>query len=133
MTDHELHLGAEPGPSSALHRRRESNLATATADPEERARRIALERRVAELERELAQMRGRETNWRAERGRLLAALEAAEREVADLPALQYEAEVTRDTAYWLAVVQSSWSWRLTRPLRAVSRFAGRLRRRRLRS
>jgi hypothetical protein len=125
MTDHELHLSAEPGAASALHRRRESNRATAIADPDEHARRIALEHRVAELERELAQMRGREATWQAERGRLLAALEAAEREVADLPALQYEAEVTRDTAYWLAVVQSSWSWRLTRPLRAVSRLAGR--------
>jgi hypothetical protein len=129
MTDHELHLSAEPGPASALHRRREANRATATADPDEYARRIALEHRVAELERELAQMRGREAGWQAERGRLVAALEEAEREVADLPALQYEAEVTRDTAYWLAVVQSSWSWRLTRPLRAVSRLAGRVRRR----
>ena len=129
MTDHELHLGAESGPSSALHRRRESDRAIATANPEEHARRIALEHRVAELERKLAQVRGREANWQAERSRLLAALDAAEREVADLPALQYEAEVTRDTAYWLAVVQSSWSWRLTRPLRAVSRLAGRVRRR----
>ena len=133
MTDHELHLSAEPGPASALHPRRESNRATAIAAPDEHARRIALEHRVAELERELAQMRGHEATWQAERGRLLVALEAAEREVADLPALQYEAEVTRDTAYWLAVVQSSWSWRLTRPLRAVSRLAGRVRRRPRRS
>jgi hypothetical protein len=129
MTDHELHLSAESGLSSALHRRRESDRGTATADPDEHARTIALEHRVAELERELAQMRGREASWQAERSRLLAALEAAEREVADLPALQYEAEVTRDTAYWLAVVQASWSWRLTRPLRAASRLAGRVRRR----
>jgi hypothetical protein len=129
MTDHELDLRAESGQSSVLHRGRESNRATAIADPDEHALRIALEHRVAELERELAQMRGREATWRAERSRLLGALEAAEREVADLPALQYEAEVTRDTAYWLAVVQSSWSWRLTRPLRAVSRVAGRVRRR----
>jgi hypothetical protein len=127
MTDHELHLSAESGPASALHRRRESNRATATVDADEHARRIALEHRVGELERELAQMRGREATWQAERSRLLAALEAAEQEVADLPALQYEAEVTRDTAYWLSVVQSSWSWRLTRPLRAVSRLAGRVR------
>jgi hypothetical protein len=103
--------------------------ALATADLDEGALRNALEQRVAELERELAQMRGRERSRHAERIRLLAALEAAEQEVADLPALQYEAEVTRDTAYWLAVVQSSWSWRLTRPLRAVSRLAGRVRRR----
>jgi hypothetical protein len=127
MTDHELHLSAESGPASALHRRRESNRATATVDADEHARRIALEHRVGELERELAQMRGREATWQAERSRLLAALEAAEQEVADLPALQYEAEVTRDTAYWLSVVQSSWSWRLTRPLRAVSGMARRVR------
>jgi hypothetical protein len=129
MTDHELDLGAESGRSSVLQRRRESDRATTMADPAEHALRIALEQRVAELERELAQMRGRETSWHAERSRLLAALEAAEQEVADLPALQYEAEVTRDTAYWLTVVQSSWSWRLTRPLRAMSRLAGRVRRR----
>jgi hypothetical protein len=129
MTDHELDLGAESGPPSVLQRRRESNRGTPSADPDDHARRIALEHRVAELERELAQMRGREATWRSERSRLLAALEAAEREVADLPALQYEAEVTRDTAYWLAVVQSSWSWRLTRPLRAVSRLGRRVRRR----
>jgi hypothetical protein len=116
MTDHELDL-------------RESERATATAEPNGHARTIALEQRVADLERQLAQMRGREVGWQAERSRLLAALEAAEQEVADLPALQYEAEVTRDTAYWLTVVQSSWSWRLTRPLRAMSRFAGRVRRR----
>ena len=128
MTDHELDLGAESGPSSMLQRRRESDRATAPADPDGPARTIALEQRVAELARELAQMRGREAGWQAERSRLLDALEAAEREVADLPALQYEAEVTRDTAYWLAVVQSSWSWRLTRPLRAVSRLGGRVRR-----
>ena len=90
----------------------------------------ALEQRIAELQREVAQLQGRESGWRTERSRLLAALEAAEREVVDLPALRHEAEVTRDTAYWLAVVQGSWSWRLTAPLRAVSRLGGRLRRRR---
>ena len=88
-----------------------------------------LEERVAVLQREVAQLRGREASWRAERTRLLAAFETAERELAELPAIRHEADVNRDTAYWLAVVQSSLSWRLTRPLRALSRLGTRLRRR----
>jgi Tfp pilus assembly protein FimV len=99
------------------------------APPDGEQRRRALEHRVAELERELAEMRAHEAAWSAERGRLLAALEAAEREVVDLPALRHQAEITSDTAYWLAVVQSSWSWRLTRPLRAATRLGSLLRRR----
>jgi hypothetical protein len=131
MTDHELSLDAESRRSSPLRPPRQS--ARAAVELDEPAPTLALEQRIAALERELAQMRGREASWRAERGRLLAALETAEREVADLPALRHEAEVTRDTAYWLAVVQGSWSWRLTRPLRAVARLGGPLRRRRQRS
>jgi len=118
LTERELHAGIESRQPSELHARRE-----------ERLRLSAQEQRVAELQREVAQLRGRETTWRAERARLLAALEEAEQEVAELPAIRHEADVTRDTAYWLAVVQASWSWRLTRPLRAVSRLGGRLRRR----
>jgi DNA-binding IclR family transcriptional regulator len=78
--------------------------------------------RVAELERELARLRGREAGWRQERRRLLAALEAAERELVDLPALEHELRAARDTGYWLEVVQSSLSWRITRPLRAAARL-----------
>jgi hypothetical protein len=113
MHDSELHHGAE-SPQS----------------PASRPRAREIDQRIAELEREVARMRGREASWQAERSRLLAALEAAEREVVELPALRQEAETTRDTAYWLAVVQASWSWRLTRPLRALSRLGGRFRGRR---
>jgi septal ring factor EnvC (AmiA/AmiB activator) len=96
--------------------------------PAPQVERGAPERRIAELERELAQLRGREAGWRAERRRLLAALEAAEREVAGLPALRHEAEANRDAAYWLTLVQSSWSWRLMAPLRVLSRLGRRTRR-----
>jgi hypothetical protein len=130
MTDREPPLDAESRHSSPLRPRRSPAGVAAAVELDEPARALALEQRIAELERELAQMRGREAGWRTERGRLVAALEAAEREVAELPSLRYEMEVTRDTAYWLAVVQSSWSWRLTRPLRAAGRLGGRLRRRR---
>jgi len=122
MTEPELSLDTESRHSSPVRPRRQPGRAAA-----------AVEQRIAALERELAQMRGREAGWREERRRLMAALEAAEREVADLPALRHEAQVTRDTAYWLAVVQGSWSWRVTRPLRAAGRLGGRLRGRRQRS
>jgi hypothetical protein len=112
MAEHELHVAGE---SPVVVAGDGSDAAT-------------LERRIAELERDVAQLRGREAAWRTERARLLAALEAAEREVVEVPALRHEAELTRDTAYWLAVVQSSLSWRLTAPLRAVTRAGGRLRR-----
>jgi hypothetical protein len=112
MTEHELHLAGE----------------SPVVDAGDGSDTAALERRIAELERDVSQLRGREAAWRTERERLLAALEEAEREVVELPALRREAEMTRDTAYWLAVVQSSLSWRLTAPLRAVTRAGGRLRR-----
>ena len=88
-----------------------------------------LEARVAALERELAQLRGRESEWRTERARLLEALHSAERELADLPALRSELEATRDSAYWLSVTRSSLTWRLTAPLRAAGRSLRRLGRR----
>ena len=90
----------------------------------------ALQGRIAELEREVLGLRGREAAWRAERGRLLEALESAETEIAQLPALRHEVARSRDAAYWLAVIQSSFSWRITAPLRAVTRALGRLRGRR---
>jgi chromosome segregation ATPase len=89
------------------------------------ADRDALERRVAELERDLAQLRGREAGWREERTRLLAALEAAEREVASLPDLRRELEAGRDAAYWLAVTHSSLWWRVGERLRRVARMGRR--------
>jgi hypothetical protein len=128
MSEQDLNVAADVGAARALDPRGDGQLARAGSD--EHLLRVHLDQRVAELERELAQARGREATWRAERSRLLAALAEAEGEVAELPALRYEAEVTRDTAYWLAVVQASWSWRLTRPVRAASRLAGRVLRRR---
>jgi hypothetical protein len=123
MSEQDLNVAREAGAARALDQRGEQRPAPGS---DGRFPRIAAERRIAELQRELARMRGREATWRAERSRLLAALAEAERELVELPALRYEAEVTRDTAYWLAVVQSSWSWRLTRPLRTVSRLVARV-------
>src|SRR5215218_8718296 len=80
-TDRELALDAESRHSSPLRPRRSPAGVAAAVELDEPARALALEQRIAELERELAQMRGREAGWRTERGRLVAALEAAEREV----------------------------------------------------
>jgi DNA repair exonuclease SbcCD ATPase subunit len=96
----------------------------------EGTKREPLENRVATLERELAQLRGREAGWREERQRLLSALEAAERELADLPALRAELDASRDSAYWLAVTRSSWSYRLGAPARGAGHLLRRLRGRR---
>jgi chromosome segregation ATPase len=85
------------------------------------ADREELERRMADLQREVAQLRGREAGWREERARLLAALEAAEQEVAGLPELRRELEAGREAAYWLAITQSSLWWRLGERLRRVAR------------
>jgi DNA repair exonuclease SbcCD ATPase subunit len=109
MPEPELHIAAE----------------LREAGERESLERESLETRVATLERELAQLRGREAGWREERHRLLSALAEAEREVAGLPALRAELEANRDAAYWLAVTRSSWSYRMG----ALARTAGRLLRR----
>jgi hypothetical protein len=127
MTNREQPLGMESREPSRLRARGESSRAAVTAASPREVAAVALEQRIAELERELARMRGREESWRTERGQLLEALETAERELAELPALLRELQDTRDTGYWLAVVQSSLSWRVTRPLRALGRLGGRLR------
>jgi predicted nucleic acid-binding Zn-ribbon protein len=88
-----------------------------------------LHTRVAELERELARLRARDTNWRTERQRLLAALDAAESEVSELTSLRHEVKETRDAVYWLAVAQSSRAWRMAAPFRAARRAAQRVLRR----
>jgi hypothetical protein len=127
MTDREQPLGMESPQPTPLRARGESPRAAVTAASPPEAAAVALEQRIAELERDLARMRGREERWRTERSQLLEALDAAEAELAELPALRRELQDTRDTGYWLTVVQSSLSWRLTRPLRALSRLGGRLR------
>jgi chromosome segregation ATPase len=96
---------------------RELPISEAAADTD----REALEPRVADLQREVAQLRGREAGWREERARLLAALEAAEREVASLPELRRELEAGREAAHWLAITHSSLWWRLGERLRRVVR------------
>lgn len=83
--------------------------------------------RVAELEREVARLRAREAAWHEEREHLAGLLEAAEREIAELPALRQELEDGRDAAYWLAVTRASWSWKLGAPLRLAGRVLGRRR------
>ncbi len=80
--------------------------------------------RIAALERELARLRGQEEGWREERARLLAALEEAERELSELPAIRAELKTSREAAYWLAAIQSSWTYRLANPLRRLRRRLG---------
>jgi hypothetical protein len=90
---------------------------------------LALHKRLAALERELARLRANDATMRHERRRLLAALDAAEGEVAELISLRHEVNETRDASYWLAVAQSSRAWRMAAPFRAarraVRRAAGR--------
>ena len=109
----------EPPRPAAAHERERSN-----RDPER-----ALHTRLAELERELARLRANDAAMRRERRRLLAALEAAEGEVAELISLRHEVAETRDAVYWLAVMQSSRIWRMAAPFhaarRALRRAAGR--------
>jgi hypothetical protein len=81
--------------------------------------------RIAELERELARLRVNDATMRHERRRLLAALDAAEGEVAELISLRHEVNETRDASYWLAVTQSSRLWRMAAPFRAARRALGR--------
>jgi chromosome segregation ATPase len=84
-----------------------------------------LRERIAELERELARLRANDATMRHERRRLLAALDAAESEVAELISLRHEVKESRDAAYWLAVTQSSRLWRMAAPFRAARRALGR--------
>lgn len=91
---------------------------------------------IAALEQELELARAREARLRADNHQLADALERAERELTELPTLRDEAEIgrrARDAELRLAMLESSSSWRLTRPLRAMStevrRVAERLRER----
>jgi hypothetical protein len=93
----------------------------APSDPEA----ARLRERIAELERELARLRVNDATMRHERRRLLAALDAAEGEVAELISLRHEVNESRDASYWLAVTQSSRLWRMATPFRAARRALGR--------
>lgn len=98
-----------------------SKHAPSNGDPEA----ARLRERIAELERELARLRVNDATMRHERRRLLAALDAAEGEVAELISLRHEVNETRDASYWLAVTQSSRLWRMAAPFRAARRALGR--------
>ena len=74
------------------------------------------------LQQELEVSRAREERLRADNHRLAEALEQAERQLADLTTLREEAEIGRratGAALRLQVLESSSSWRLTRPLRMM--------------
>ena len=75
------------------------------------------------LHQALELARAREARLREDNHRLAEALEQAEQELAALPALRDDAEVgrrARDAAVRLEVLESSASWKLTRPLRSLS-------------
>jgi hypothetical protein len=81
----------------------------------------SIERRALALERRLAQAQARERRARAEAGHLARALEEAERDRARLADLEAQLRGPHEAEYWLDVVQSSLSWRVTRPLRWLGR------------
>ena len=80
-----------------------------------------IERRLHAAERGLAQAQARERDARAQAARLVVALERAECEGARAAALEAQLRRPQDAEYWLDVVQSLLSWRLTRQLRWLSR------------
>jgi hypothetical protein len=91
------------------------------------ARPDADQQAVLDGERELRQAlelaRAREARLQADNRTLVEALERAERQLGELATLREEAEIgrrQRDAAFRLQVLESSSSWRLTRPLRLVS-------------
>jgi chromosome segregation ATPase len=111
---------SEPPPTEAA-----SNPAETPGDVEA----TRLHARIAELERELARLRANDATMRLERRQLLAALDAAERDVSELTSLRHEVKETRDAVYWLAVAQSSRAWRVAAPFRIARRAAQRALRR----
>lgn len=77
---------------------------------------------LRELQQELELARARETRLQIANHRLAEALEQAARQLADLTTLREDAEIGRragDAALRLQVLESSLSWRLTAPLRAM--------------
>jgi hypothetical protein len=79
--------------------------------------------------RELEAERARRRRAEGQAARAVAALERAERELALLRELEAECADLRNARYWLDVLESSLSWRLTRPLRWATRQVSRSARR----
>ncbi|HEV7459400.1 MAG TPA: hypothetical protein VGN78_02595 [Solirubrobacteraceae bacterium] len=79
------------------------------------------ERQVDALHRRLAQAHAREHRAREETARLGRALERAERDRLRVEALEAQLRDPHHAEYWLDVLQSSFSWRVTRPLRWIAR------------
>jgi multidrug resistance efflux pump len=80
-----------------------------------------VEAELRKAQAELALLRRREGALQAQITQLTRALEASEQQLAEVPSLRDELEAARDAAYWLDVTKASLSWRLTRPLRWVTR------------
>ncbi len=81
------------------------------------------------LHQELELAHAREARLQVDNHRLAQALETAERELTDLPTLREEAEIgrrARDAALRLQVLETSSSWKLTRPLRSLAAEARRV-------
>lgn len=84
------------------------------------------------LRQELQTANAREARLRADNRTLADALEHAEQQLGELPTLREEAEIgrrQRDAAVRLQVLQQSSSWRITWPLRFLTRELRRLRQR----
>ena len=90
----------------------------ATGDP-------AVDAALSRAQAELATLRRREASYEAQIKQLTRALETAEQELAAVPGLREELDAARDSVHWLEVTQSSLSWRLTRPLRWLTRLVRR--------
>jgi hypothetical protein len=83
---------------------------------------VDLERQLDAMHRRLAQSHARERRAREETVRLGRALERAERDRLRVESLEAQLRGPQDAEYWLDVVQSSFSWRVTRPLRWIARW-----------
>jgi chromosome segregation ATPase len=88
-----------------------------------------LERALRQAHQELEQLRARAGRATNQLRQATIALERTERELARLLALEADFERSRDAQYWLDVLESSLSWRITAPLRRLSALAERRARR----
>ena len=99
----------------------EPGLASASTGATGRGGDIDVEVELRKARAELALLRRRDGALQAQIKQLTRALEASEQQLAEVPGLREELDAARDSAYWLDVTKSSLSWRLTRPLRWVTR------------